>query len=291
MYTKTNTNNQDKQKILKGFLGIDAKTIDDEKRQIEFTVTKRVVDRDGDLLEPLGMDTKDFEKNPVVMTHHNIHGGLPVGRVVNINKMKSEVRMTVEFATKEDYEYADQIYRLVKGKFLNAVSIGFLYDYRDIERPKDMKVSGKKVERLYKKYSIYELSIVPVPANQDALRKQMQKALKAGKITGDDALYMDKFINSNEQDKTVDLENEITSLKDEKAQLQDDIKDMKNEIEILQAEKELLNSEQSEPSFYEKILTVHRSDKGHTDANQEKTFKLEDLVKDKPKLNLEDLLD
>ena len=117
------TKNQDKQKILKGFLGLDAKTISDEKRQIEFVVTKRVVDRDHDLLEPLGMNTKDFEKNPVVMTHHNIYGGLPVGRVVDIKKAKTYVAMTVEFATKEIYEYADQIYRLVKGKFLNAVSI------------------------------------------------------------------------------------------------------------------------------------------------------------------------
>jgi HK97 family phage prohead protease len=148
------------------------KEINDDDRIIPFIVTKRIVDRDGDLLEPSGADLDNFEKNPVINLNHDIYNQLPIGKAVKIKRNKDEIKVWIKFATKEENPIAANVYRLVKGGFLNATSIGFIPDFSQIDSPETMMVGGKKVLRHYKKYEIYEISIVNVPANPAALRTE-----------------------------------------------------------------------------------------------------------------------
>ena len=75
---------------------VDAKSIDSGSRTADFVITTDGVDRDGDIMDPMGMDTTHYEKNPTVLTFHN-YNSFPVGKVINIKKTKKNVRATVEF--------------------------------------------------------------------------------------------------------------------------------------------------------------------------------------------------
>jgi hypothetical protein len=69
----------------------------------------------------------------------------------------------IEFASAELYPFADQIYRLVRSRFLNAGSVGF--------QPVEWSFSSDK-NRLgidFRRQSLLEFSVCPVPALPSAL--------------------------------------------------------------------------------------------------------------------------
>lgn len=128
----------------------------------EFIASKEVVDRDGEILKVNGIDIKNYKRNPVVLYAHR-RDDYPIGKATKIIKTRDgELKIKVLFATEEN-EDAMKVYRLIKGGFLNAVSIGF----RPTEPPEYPK--DGKIFRVFPKTELLELSIVPVPANQDAL--------------------------------------------------------------------------------------------------------------------------
>lgn len=150
------------------------KELKDKKRQIEFTISTVDEDRDGDVIRPEGATFKNFMKNPVVLFAHNSKD-LPIGRAVDIKKVKNKIKSIVEFLPKGVDEFADKVYTLVKEKFLNSASIGF--------SPKDYEPRYDKNDEFIgwdiKKWELREWSIVPVPANPKALSSV--KEMKAEK--------------------------------------------------------------------------------------------------------------
>ena len=75
---------------------------------------------------------------------------------------------TVEFASADAYPFADVIYKLIVGGFVNAVSVGFLpIEYSFVENDPDR---GWGID--FKRQELLEISVVPVPANQNALLAQ-----------------------------------------------------------------------------------------------------------------------
>lgn len=147
----------------------------DEDRTVEFVASKEVTDRDGEILKIEGINLKNYKKNPVVLWAHD-RSGLPIGKTVKFTKVGKGLNLKVKFAEPEVYGFADTVFKLVKGGYINAVSIGFMPDYDKVEYPKNRK----GVHRIFHASELLELSIVPVPANQDALRTS--KALEDGVI-------------------------------------------------------------------------------------------------------------
>ncbi len=80
----------------------------------------------------------------------------------------------LQFATAEEYPFADTIYKLYKGGYLRAFSVGF--------DPVESKDLGGWAQE-YLKQELYEVSCVTVPANPEAL----MKAVEAGEITDEEA--------------------------------------------------------------------------------------------------------
>jgi HK97 family phage prohead protease len=132
-------------------------------RKVRFVFSDGSVDRMGDTLNPAGWQLDEYLKNPVVLFAHKADQP-PIGRASNIRVENGQLKGDVEFATKEEYEFADTIYRLVKGGWVNACSVGF--------QPLDHTFS-KDPDRPYgvdfHKQSLMEVSIVPVPALGSAL--------------------------------------------------------------------------------------------------------------------------
>ena len=114
----------------------------------------------------------NYNKNPVVLWAHQ-YDSPPIGKALSINLKGKKTIARVLFADAETYEFADTIYRLAKGGFLNTVSVGFIpMEWEDGD--------GEKVpRRTYTKQELLEFSIVPVPSNPEAL----VSAREAGIIT------------------------------------------------------------------------------------------------------------
>jgi len=144
-------------KVLEDF---EVKEVSD--RVLEFVGSTEMVDRDGEVIRMNGWQLKNYRKNPVFMWAHDYHSP-PIGRANLVHTDARGLMFQVEFADEETYPFADTIYKLYKGGFLKATSVGFIP--LEWEDGKD----DKAPRRIYKKQELLELSGVPVPANPEAL--------------------------------------------------------------------------------------------------------------------------
>ena len=117
-----------------------------------FTGSTDTVDRVGDVVEQ-NWDLDNYKKNPVLLYAHD-YSQLPIGRT-NPYMDGGKLKFDVEFVPKEIYPFAGTVEAMVELGFLNAVSVGF--------KPLDM--DGTRIKRS----ELLELSIVPIPANAEAL--------------------------------------------------------------------------------------------------------------------------
>ena len=143
------------------------------ERTYEFTASTSEQDRDGEVIDALGWDLRNFKKNPVIMYAHD-YRTLPVGRAPRVwVSHDGKLRNTVEFPPEGTYEFADIVERLVDTGYLRTESVGFI--------PKKWEDGdGEKApKRTYTRQELLEISIVPVPSNPDALRD----AITEGVIT------------------------------------------------------------------------------------------------------------
>jgi HK97 family phage prohead protease len=126
-------------------------------RTVRFVISTQAVDRDNDTINPKGWDLSAYQKNPVVLWAHD-YTTLPVGRSTTVEMRDGKLVSECEFA---DHEFADTVYRLVKGGFLKATSVGF--------QPKAFTFNEKRGGFDFSEQELMEYSIVPVPSNPEAL--------------------------------------------------------------------------------------------------------------------------
>lgn len=122
---------------------------------LEAVVTTNSIDRTGEVIDTEGVDTSSYEKIGNVLYGHD-YQGLPIGKPLSLTKMKNKIKVRFQMATKE-YPFAQTVYDLVKGGYLNAVSIGGIVKQWSEDYTKVLKME------------MVEFSIVPVPANSEAV--------------------------------------------------------------------------------------------------------------------------
>jgi len=153
--------------ILKRVFTGEIKGIDDVEKTLTAYISTNARDRMDEVLEPEGMDKRNFDKNPVVMWAHD-YTQPPIGKALWTKRDGEGVLSKVKFA---NTEFAQEIFQLYKEGFLKAFSVGFV--------PKEHEDGdGKKTaRRTYKKWELLEYSAVPVPANPEALSLAIQKGI------------------------------------------------------------------------------------------------------------------
>lgn len=150
----------DKQ-FLKGL--VDKESINEKDGTISVAVaTDSSVDRDGEIIETAGIDTTNFEKNPVLLYAHDYRSD-PIGKVLQIIKEQGRMLFKPQFAV-DASPRAKQYFELVKGGFLNAFSIGFIP-----KKWEDRQLADGSTQRVFTVSELLEISLVPVPANPNAL--------------------------------------------------------------------------------------------------------------------------
>ena len=118
------------------------------------TVSK---DRTGDVIVKEawtkgGMD--DYLKNPIILAFHDY--SRPVGTAVDYNVTDKGLEIVAEIS-----KAAGEVYNLIKDGVLKTFSVGFSIKDADYEKEDDTFY--------IKDLSLYEISVVSVPANQDSV--------------------------------------------------------------------------------------------------------------------------
>lgn len=130
---------------------------DDEEGFVSFIASTEAEDRMGDVIRQDGWQLDRYKANPVVLFGHS--HSQPIGRSHNVRVENGQLKADIEFASEEIDPFAAKIGKMVKAGFLKAVSVGF--------RPLDVKPIKSGYEFI--KSELLEISIVSVPANQEAL--------------------------------------------------------------------------------------------------------------------------
>lgn len=145
-----------------------AKAIDPETRTARFTITTAGVDRDNDTVAVDGWDVASYQKSPVVLWAHD-YSQMPVARAIDLVQTAKGLEATAEFPPKGTYAFADTVFDMLKGGFLSATSVGF--------RPKNAVPNTDRQGIDFLEQELLEFSIVPVPANPEALIMARSKGI------------------------------------------------------------------------------------------------------------------
>ncbi|MBW1666723.1 MAG: HK97 family phage prohead protease [Deltaproteobacteria bacterium] len=181
-------------------VGMTVKVKEDKQldRVLEFVGSSELIDRDQEVIRADGWELENYRKNPVVLFAHNYREPA-VGKAIRVWQEKGNLRFKVQFPMREEYELADVLYKLYKGGYMNAVSVGFI--------PKEWEWGSKEDEprRTYTRQELLELSLVPVPANPEALvtSRGIKSAEKDGVLDNDDLALLKEVLRELEAEKTV----------------------------------------------------------------------------------------
>lgn len=133
-----------------------------EGRTADFIMSTGSVDRGGDVINQDGWKLTNFKQNPVILWGHDQRIP-PIGRAINIRKRDGALTAKIEFATAEQHPFAETVYQLVKGGFVNAGSVGFI--------PLKYKWNDDRGGFDFEEQELIEYSIVGVPMNAEALHQ------------------------------------------------------------------------------------------------------------------------
>jgi uncharacterized protein len=160
------------------------------ERALIATISTSAVDRDGEVVVAMGCNAKDFERNPVICLSHDYYT-LPVGKCVSLKREEDVVTAKIVFADRPADFPADEewvpstLFSLYQQGVLNAFSIGFMPIESRAPSKKDIERYGEECRRVHSKWSLLEVSVVPIPANQEAVALAVSKGLMSSKMARD----------------------------------------------------------------------------------------------------------
>ncbi len=175
------------EKMLIKAMELTVKDSDADDRTLEFIGSTDKWDRDDEIILSSAWMLDHYRQNPVVLFAHD-HYQPPIGKTTSVGVNKDgELKFKVKFAEPEVYGFADTVYKLYKNGYMKAVSVGLM--------PLEWEY-GKTAEEPYRiitKAELYELSMVPVGANPEALitSKGVEKAMEDGAV---DKIEMEELV-------------------------------------------------------------------------------------------------
>lgn len=142
-----------------------------EKLYITGIANANVVDRYQEIVVPNGIQVGPYVKNPILLADHCYTCAYAVGLVEELRIEADGVHFDAYVGDPSLGPLTDkqkEVRSLIAQRILKTVSIGFIP--KEIEAPEWDETTGKivKAARILK-WEMLELSLVPVPANQDSL--------------------------------------------------------------------------------------------------------------------------
>lgn len=151
--------------------GLHLRSVRKDAREATFVASTEAVDSYGEIVEQ-NWRLERYLSNPVVLFAHQSRE-LPIGQSTSVTVAGGQLEVTIRFATSDANPKAEQVWQSVMQGVLRAVSVGFMpNEYRWEMR------DGKEVLVLSDN-ELHEVSVVPIPANPEALAKMRSKAREA----------------------------------------------------------------------------------------------------------------
>lgn len=147
------------------FTTVGEPVISTDARTVSFVFSDESVDRYGDIIYARGWELDNFNANPIALFGHDA-GSVEnvIGRAKNVRVHGTKLLGDIEFMGADANPNAEAVYQMVKGGFLKTVSVGFApiewSQAQDESRPGGVD---------FKKSELLEISVVPIPANPNAL--------------------------------------------------------------------------------------------------------------------------
>jgi HK97 family phage prohead protease len=150
-------------------------------------ITAETIDRDGEVLIPSGMNSKEFERNPTLFWNHDY--AEPVGKNVGLKRREKDIVGEFVFAKRPDGYTGDffpEVAAALVGQgIVNGVSVGYVPEEGGIRRATDIdrKKYGGNVSTIYSRWKLLEVSLAPLQANPEALITAVKKSVRSGDIS------------------------------------------------------------------------------------------------------------
>ena len=172
------------------------KSVNREERSLVAWASTKVIDRDGEVIDPKGWQLENYRKNPVVLLGHEYDASraLPVASSLWEKKKAEGLLFSPRFATTD---IASDVFTLFAEGILRSFSVGF--KALDVEDFPDND-GIKKPRRIYRSTELLEISVVNVPANPDALRLSLEKGAIKSKTVKE---YMEKLLDDKPKDDAI----------------------------------------------------------------------------------------
>lgn len=142
--------------------------ITDDGRLLGVTGSTPAVDRYDEIVDANTWQLENFKTNPVILWAHNLgfdKDQPPIGRATRVEVRDGKLMFDIQFDMKD--EFAADIFRKYKEKFLNAFSVGFIPHAFGENDDGNLILMNNE---------LLELSAVPVPANPEALQSLRQRS-------------------------------------------------------------------------------------------------------------------
>lgn len=134
---------------------------------IVFAISSSVVDRANDTVDVNGWELSNYQKNPVVLWAHDGYQP-PIGKALSLWTEEQKLKSRATFTPKDLNPFGHMVGRMVRGGFLNAVSVGFApLEYKVADDRDDGDSWWAPLD--FTKQELLEYSVVPIPANPEAL--------------------------------------------------------------------------------------------------------------------------
>lgn len=169
---------------------IGIKSVNVEERSIVHVITDSTIDRSMEIVDPNGVDKRNYEKNPVVLFGHHyraVGDQIPiVGRAAWVKHEGESLIAKTIFS--DATQLARDAWALAQAGLMPATSIGFiptgielaaLEDVKDLNPANRSDYDQKAQVFIFRKWELLEYSLVPIPANPNAVeRRALSEALE-----------------------------------------------------------------------------------------------------------------
>lgn len=141
------------------------RSFNEAERTAEFVCSTEAIDSYDSIVEQ-DWDLKRFADNPIALFNHRSDS--PIGTWFNVGVEGKALVGTLRIA--EGTKAADECFTLLKQGVLRGASVGFTPKSYDFET-----VDGREV-LVYSENELFEISVVSVPANPEAVARQAKLA-------------------------------------------------------------------------------------------------------------------
>lgn len=155
------------QKLLEAIEGVEIKAGEGDEWTFDVVATTQDTDRDGESIMVSGWDTKNWDKNPVILANHSYTIQNIIGKGIKFYNKDGVKRLKGSFSQSNPLWVLSR--NLYREGMLNAVSVWFMVKERD---PNDYKIITKA--------ELLEVSFVAIPCNPNALSTEQRALMEEG---------------------------------------------------------------------------------------------------------------